>query len=101
MASMADNCGCLPPQKKADLEAMIENPTSDLSQLNEEDLDITGEMSAQFFLKKNPKFSGDIGVISDIGEAMASRHNLYGDQAYFFYVRFSNLLKALLDNPNP
>lgn len=97
-ASLAD-CDCLPPQHKADLEAMIEQPASDLSQLNEQDLTIAGQLYAQYFLKTHPGFQADAVKISYLERADSIRHNLYGIQAVDFGNSFAVTLIAIINNP--
>jgi hypothetical protein len=97
-ASLAD-CDCLPPQHKADLEAMIEQPASDLSQLNEQDRTIAGQLYAQYFLKTHPGFQNDSMKIEYLSQALSIRHNLYGMQGSDFALSFRITLKSLIENP--
>jgi hypothetical protein len=41
----------LTPEHKAQLEALIENPTSDMSQLSHEDIEIAAQLYALYYLK--------------------------------------------------
>jgi hypothetical protein len=85
---------------KAELEALVQNSTSDLSSLNDDDLMIASQLDAIAYFKSHAmpikSMESDPQWWLNLMQNEALRHNLYGIDGNQFGGHFASTLQALI-----
>jgi hypothetical protein len=85
---------------KTELETLVQNPTSDLSSLNDDDLIIASQLDAIAYFKSHPtppkSMEADPQWWLNLMQNEAPRHNLYGIDGNQYGGHFASTLQALI-----